>query len=406
MRKKTIRDIDVAGKRVLLRVDYNVQVEDGVVFDDLRLRESLPTLQALREAGARIVIGSHRGRPRGEVVPDLRNAPVAQHLQRLLDTPVRAVDDCVGADVEVAVAALEPGEILMLENLRFHPEESANDPGFAAALARLGDVFVNDAFGTAHRAHASVVGVAQHLPAVAGLLLEREVDVLEAVTRDPQRPLGIVLGGSKIADKVLILEHLIEMADVVCVGGAMANTFLKALGTDVADSLVEDERLDAAARCVAHAARHNVRMVLPTDVVAAFGAPEGGSVRTLPVDRVPAGWRILDVGPATIRAFHAALTGMRTAIWNGPLGLFEQERFAEGSLAMARILANLDGTTVVGGGETAAAVQRAGVADRITHVSTGGGASLMLMQGRALPGVDALLDADLDADAEPAASSA
>ncbi len=239
-----------------------------------------------------------------------------------------------------------------------------------------------------------MVGVARHLPAVAGLLLEREVDVLEGVTRDPQRPLGIVLGGSKIADKVLILEHLIELADVVCIGGAMANTFLKAQGFDVADSLVEDERLEAAGRCMAHAARHKVRVVLPSDVVAAFGAPEGGSVRTLPVARVPAGWRILDVGPATIRAFRAALTGMRTAIWNGPLGLFEQERFAEGSLSMARILAELDGTTVVGGGETAAAVHRAGVADRISHVSTGGGASLMVLQGRALPGVDALLDAD------------
>lgn len=394
MRKRTIRDVDVAGKRVLLRVDYNVQVEDGVVFDDLRLRESLPTIEMLRAAGARIVIASHRGRPRGETVPELRNAPVAQHLARLLGAPVQAVGDCVGSDVEEAAAALGAGEILMLENLRFHAEEAANDPAFASALARLGDIVVNDAFGTAHRAHASVVRVAEYLPAVAGLLLEREVDMLEGVTRDPQRPLGLVLGGSKISDKVLILEHLIEIADVVCIGGAMANTFLKAGGTDVADSLVEDERLDAAARCMAHAARHRVRMVLPRDVVAAFGSPDGGSVRTLPVARVPTGWRILDVGPATTRAFHAALTGMRTAIWNGPLGLFEQERFAEGSMEMARILADLDGTTVVGGGETAAAVHRAGVTDRITHVSTGGGASLMLLQGHPLPAVEALLDAE------------
>ncbi len=394
MRKKTIRDIDLAGKRVLLRVDYNVQVENGVVFDDLRLQESLPTLRMLRELGARIIICSHRGRPRGEVVADLRNAPVAQHLQRLLGAPVRSIDECIGADVETAVSELQPSEVLMLENVRFHPEESACDLDFAATLARLGDVFVNDAFGTAHRAHASVVGVPQYLPAVAGLLLEREVDVLEQVTRAPQRPLGLVLGGSKIADKVLILEHLIEFADVVCVGGAMANTFLKALGTDIADSLVEEERLDAAVRCMAQAARRDVRMVLPTDVVVAFGSSEGGSVRTLPVERVPAGWRILDVGPATIRSFRTALIDMSTVIWNGPLGLFEQERFAEGSLAMARILAELDGPTVIGGGETAAAVQRAEVADHISHVSTGGGASLMLLQGRELPGVDALLDAD------------
>ncbi len=394
MRKKTIRDVDIAGKRVLLRVDYNVQVEDGFVFDDLRLRESLPTIELLRAAGCRIAIASHRGRPRGEVVPELRNGPVAQHLRGLLDAPVLAVDGCVGTDVEDAVAALGPGEVLMLENLRFHPEEAANDPAFAGALARLGDLYVNDAFGSAHRAHASLVAVAEHLPAVAGLLLEREVDMLEAVTRDPERPLGLVLGGSKITDKVLILENLIEMADVVCIGGAMANTFLKAGGTDVADSLVEDERLDAAARCMAHAARHEVRIVLPRDVVAAFGSPYRGSVRTLPVARVPAGWRILDVGPATARAFRASLTGMRTVIWNGPLGLFEHDRFAEGSLEMARTLAELDATTVVGGGETAAAIHRAGVSGDVTHLSTGGGASLMLLQGRPLPAVEALLDAE------------
>ncbi len=394
MRKLTVRDVDIAGKRVLLRVDYNVQVEDGVVFDDLRLRESLPTIDLLRRAGCRIAIASHRGRPRGEVVPELRNGPVAQHLRGLLGAPVLAVDGCVGSDVEAAVAALGPGDLLMLENLRFHPEESANDPGFAAALARLADLYVNDAFGSAHRAHASLVGVAEHLPAVAGLLLEREVDMLEAVTRAPERPLGLVLGGSKISDKVLILENLIEMADVVCIGGAMANTFLKAGGTDVADSLVEDERLPAAPPCMAQAARRQVRLVLPRDVVAAFGSPYGGSVRTLPVTRVPAGWRILDVGPATTRAFRASLTGMRTVIWNGPLGLFEHDRFAEGSLTMARMLGDLDATTVVGGGETAAAVHRAGVAEAVTHLSTGGGASLMLLQGRPLPAVEALLDAE------------
>ena len=394
MRKLTVRDVDLAARRVLLRVDYNVQVEDGVVFDDLRLRESLPTIELLRKAGCRIAIASHRGRPRGEVVPELRNGPVARHLSALLGAPVAAVDGCVGSDVEAAVAALGSGEILMLENLRFHPEESANDPSFAAALARLADLYVNDAFGSAHRAHASLVGVAGCLPAVAGLLLEREVDMLEAVTRTPERPLGLVLGGSKISDKVAILENLIEMADVVCIGGAMANTFLKAGGTDVADSLVEDERLDAAARCMAQAARRQVRIVLPRDVVAAFGSPHGGSVRTLPVARVPAGWRILDVGPATTRAFRASLTGTRTVIWNGPLGLFEHDRFAEGSLTMARILADLDATTVVGGGETAAAVHRAGVVDDVTHLSTGGGASLMLLQGRSLPAVEALLDAE------------
>lgn len=392
MHRKTIRDLDVAGQRVLLRVDYNVQVEDGRVVDDLRLKESVPTIQALRKAGARIAICSHRGRPRGEVVEDLRNAPVAEHLAGLLGTPVLALDCCVGTEAEAAVEALAPGEVLVLENVRFHAGEETNDPAFAAQLAALADLYVSDAFGTAHRAHASVVGVAQHLPAVAGLLLEREVDFLTRVTERPERPMGLVLGGAKVADKIAILEHLCDRSDVICVGGAVANTFLAASGIDVADSLIESGGLEPARRVIEVARqRDDLKLVLPRDVVVAFGSAEGGMVRTVPVDRVPTAWRILDVGPATVHSFREALRSVRTAVWNGPMGLFEREPFDRGTMDIAFIFSDLEAKTVIGGGETAAAVRRAGIADSVSHVSTGGGASLAMLQGLSLPGVDALL---------------
>lgn len=394
MNKRTVRDIDLAGKRVLLRTDYNVQVIDGEVLGDLRLRESVPTIEYLREAGVRVIICSHRGRPHGEVVESLRNAPVAAHLASLLGTAVATATDCIGPDVEAAVARLQPGEVLLLENVRFHAGEESNDPEFARALASLADIFVSDAFGTAHRSHTSIVGISQHLPAVAGLLLEREVDYLRGVLEDGERPLALILGGAKMSDKMGILEHLIDRADVICVGGGMANTFLKAQGIDVSRSLVEDDRLDSAREVLAAAAvRDDLDFVLPSDVVASFGLPDEGMVRTVFATDVPAGWRILDIGPATVQRFREALMRVKTAVWNGPMGLFEQERFAQGSYAVARILADLSATTVVGGGETAAAVRRAGVAGRIDHVSTGGGASLAMLEGRPLPGVEALLDA-------------
>ena len=394
MDKQTIRDIDVAGKRVLLRTDYNVQVDEGGVVDDLRLRESIGTIAALRRDGAKVVICSHRGRPHGRVVESLRNAPVAVHLSRLLDLPVPTSEDCIGPEVEEAVERLEPGAVMLLENVRFHPGEEANDADFAAQLARLADVFVSDAFGTAHRAHASIVSVPRYLPAVAGLLLEREVDYLARITRDGDRPFGLVLGGAKLSDKIKILSHLAERTDVVCLGGGMANTFLLAQGIDVARSLVEEDRVDAAREVLEMAAtRDDLEIVLPTDVVVSFGSPEDGNVRTVPVTEVPTDWRILDIGPETAEAFRVALSRVRLAVWNGPVGLFEQDRFAQGSYAVARIFADLAATTIVGGGETAAVVQRAGVGDRISHISTGGGASLAMLEGRGLPGVDALLDA-------------
>ena len=391
--KRSIRDIELAGRRVFLRVDYNVQVEDGKVVDDLRLRESLPTIEYLREAGASVVLCSHRGRPRGQVVENLRNVPVATHLSRLLGAPVRAVGDCVGPEAEAAAAALAPGELLMLENVRFRPGEEENDPAFAARLARLADVYVSDAFGTAHRAHASIVEVPKLLPSVAGLLLERELDALGGLT-EPERPFAIVLGGAKVADKIAILNHLAASADVICVGGAVANTFLAGQDVDVADSLWERDGLDAAHEVLARAAaRRDLRLYLPVDAVVGFGAADAGHVRKVPVDSVPPDWRILDIGPATVELFRTALHPMRTVVWNGPLGQFEREPFDHGSLAMAEMLADLDARVVVGGGETAAAVQRAGVADRVSHISTGGGASLAMLQGRPLPAVDALDEA-------------
>jgi len=393
MNKKTIRDIDVSGKRVLLRTDYNVQVDERGVLDDRRLRESLPTIETLRDAGAKIIIVSHRGRPRGEVVESLRNAPVAAHLAMLLRCDVATARDCIGPEARAAVDALQPGSIVVLENVRFHAEEEANDPGFARELASLADIFVNDAFGTAHRAHASVAAITECLPSVAGLLMEREVEYLEKVTVNPERPLGLIFGGAKMSDKILILENLLDKADVICVGGGMANTFLKAQGHDVARSLVEDDRLDVARDILDRAARRSeLRFVLPSDVVVSIGDPQEWNVRSVPVSEVPTGWRILDVGHETIEDFREALQPVKTAMWNGPLGLFEQARFAEGSLALAHILADLNATTVIGGGETAAVATRAGVAERISHISTGGGASLEMLEGKTLPGVAALLD--------------
>ena len=393
MKKCTIRDIDLAGKRVLLRVDYNVQVDERGIVDDHRLRESLPTLQALREAGAKVAICSHRGRPRGQVSEALRNAPVARHLSELLSHPVAVARDCIGPEARAAVEELGPGDMVLLENVRFYAEEEANDEDFARELASLADVYVNDAFGTAHRAHASIVGIPKFLPAVAGLLLEREVDYLTKVTVNPERPLGLVFGGAKMSDKLPILDHLSDHADVICVGGGMANTFLKAQGVDVQDSLVEDNQMDAAREVMRRAeARGNPKIVLPVDVVVSFGAPDSGGITIAPVDQVPSGWRILDIGPRTVEAFAQALDGVRTAVWNGPMGMFEQERFAGGSMAMARVLALLSATTVAGGGETAAVIHRAGVSSRISHVSTGGGASLAMLAGQPLPGVEALQD--------------
>ncbi|MGQ9567381.1 MAG: phosphoglycerate kinase [Anaerolineae bacterium] len=389
MDKKTVRDVPVRGQRVLVRVDFNVPLAEGRVADDTRIRAALPTIQYLLDQGARVILMSHLGRPKGRAREDLRLRPVGERLAELLGRPVRVLDDCVGPPVESAVSAMREGEVVLLENLRFHPEEEANDAEFARALARLGDLYVNDAFGAAHRAHASTVGVTQYLPAVAGFLMERELAFLGRALEAPERPYVAILGGAKISDKIGVIRNLLARADTLLIGGGMANTFLKAQGLEVGDSLVEEEAVPLAKGLLEEAAD---RLRLPVDVVVADAFSADAARKVVPVDQVPAGWRILDIGPETVARFSEALRGARTIFWNGPMGVFEFPPFAEGTFAIARAVAECPGTTIVGGGDSVAAVNQAGVADRIAHISTGGGASLEFMEGRILPGVAALED--------------
>ncbi len=387
--KKTLRDVDVTGRRVLVRADFNVPVDRGKVTDDTRIRATLPTIQYLLDEKARTILCSHLDRPKGEVVEDLRLDPVAQRLADLLDMDVKKADDCIGKEVEEAVEALEPGEVLLLENTRFHPGETANDPQFAAQLASLADIYVNDAFGTAHRAHASTEGVAHLLPAVAGFLMQRELDALRRIKENPQRPFVMMLGGAKISDKIGVVQHFLGHLDALLVGGGMASTLLRAKGFELGDSLVEEDSLGTARDILDHA---DQTLVLPEDVVIADDISFDARNRVIPVGDVPAGWQIVDVGPETVDLFEEKLQGAKTVVWNGPLGVFEIEAFAQGTFALARALASLDAETIVGGGDTAAAVREAGVADRMTHVSTGGGAFLTFIEGKELPGVVALED--------------
>nr|HID12918.1 phosphoglycerate kinase [Anaerolineae bacterium] len=387
MNRKTIRDVDVRGKRVLVRVDFNVPLKDGAVADDTRIRAVLPTINYLLERDAALILCSHLGRPKGKVVPELRMDPVAARLMELLGRPVKKLDDCVGPEVEAAIRAMRPGDVILLENIRFHPEERANDPEFAKQLAALAEIYVNDAFGTAHRAHASTEGVAHHLPAVAGFLMEKELEFLGRAVENPEHPYVAILGGAKISDKIGIIENLLKRCDRLLVGGGMANTFFKAMGFEVGDSLVEDEAVETAEALLKRAGG---TLVLPVDVVIADAFDNDANSRIVAPNEVPPGWRILDVGPKTVSTFESALSGAKTVVWNGPLGVFEMDNFAEGTLAVARILADLDAVTIIGGGDSAAAVRQAGLADRMTHVSTGGGASLEFLEGKVLPGVAAL----------------
>ncbi len=391
--KQTVRDINVQGERVLLRADLNVPLENGAVADDTRIRESLPTIQYLVAGGASVLVCSHLGRPKGERNPDLSLAPVGERLAELLGQPVAFAEDCIGATAVEVAQSLGTGDVALLENLRFHPEEEANDRVFAAVLGTLATVYVNDAFGAAHRAHASTVGVANLLPGVAGLLLEKEVRYLGSLVADPPRPFAAIVGGAKVSTKIAAIDHLLPKLDRLLVGGGMANTFLKAKGVDVGASLVEDDLLDMARDILARADAAGVTVSLPEDAVVAAKLSPDAQADTVPIDAFPPDRMILDVGPTTLASFEAALAGSAVVVWNGPLGVFEIEQFAGGSFGLARALAELDATTVVGGGETAAVVARSGLAERFTHVSTGGGASLEMLEGRELPGVAALLDA-------------
>lgn len=394
MQKKTIRDIDVAGKKVLLRVDFNVplDINTGAISDDSRIRASLPTINYLVKHKARLILCSHLGRPKGKVVEELRIKPVAEHLSYLTGLPVSTVPDCVGKEVRNRVKALKEGDILFLENVRFHPEEETNDPHFSQELARLADIYVNDAFGTAHRAHASTVGVAKYLPAVAGFLMETELKAMGPLLRTPEHPFACVIGGAKVSDKISLLQNMLKKVDALLVGGGMAATFLKAQGYETGHSPVERDKLELAKELLKEAEEWGVSLLLPTDAVVAEEIKDGVPTKIVPIAQIPASAYIMDIGPQTIELFSNELRKCHTIMWNGPMGIYEIPQYAHGTKAIAELLANINSTTIIGGGSSAEIVQEMGLTDKMTHVSTGGGASLRLLEGITLPGVEALLD--------------
>ena len=396
MKKLTVRDIEVTGKRVLVRVDFNVPLDEhnGTIIDDSRIRAALPTIRYLIEHGGRVILASHLGRPNGRVDDRLRMAVVAQRLSQLLGKQVGVTRDCIGAETEKSVAALQNGDVLLLENLRFHSAEEMGSPVFAKALARLADVYVNDAFGTSHRSHASITGLSAYLPAVAGLLLESELEHLGSILEDPARPFIALLGGAKVGDKVRLVENILEKVDALLIGGGMAATFLKAKGYEVGLSLVEDDLLGTAAGLMQKAADNGARLVLPVDVLVAEEVSARAVARAVEVAAIPAGQRIVDIGPRTIKLFYTEVKRARTIFWNGPMGIHEIEQFSRGTRTIARLLAESPATTIIGGGSTAEVVTRLGLAEKMTFVSTGGGASMKFLGGEALPGVEVLLDRD------------
>ena len=389
MNKKTVKDIDLKGKRVLMRVDFNVPMAEGKVTDDKRIKASLPTIQYVLDQGASVILMSHLGRPKGGPDPVFSLKAAAEVLASHLKRSVKMAPDCVGAEVEAMAKALQPGDVLMLENTRFHPTEEKNDLDLAKQMAALGEVYVNDAFGSAHRAHSSTEGVARFLPAVSGFLMEQELEYLGRAVANPEHPYIAILGGAKISDKILVVETLLSKCDKLIIGGGMANTFLAAKGFNMQDSLVEAASIDIAKSILAKAGD---RIILPVDAVIADKFEAEAQSQIVDADKIPAGWRMMDVGPKTLESYKRALSGARLVVWNGPVGVFEMPKFAEGTFALAKLLAESGATTVIGGGDSASAVKKAGVAKQMTHVSTGGGASLEFLEGKELPGVAALND--------------
>lgn len=388
---KTVRDVDVRGRRVLVRVDFNVPLSpDGEITDDTRIRAALPTIRHLVEEGARVVLCSHLGRPKGKVDPRYSLRPCAVRLGQLIGREVRIAEDVTGPSARALSAGLRNGDVLLLENLRFDPREEANDPGFARELADLADLYVNDAFGTAHRAHASTAGVAAYLPAVAGFLLQKEVDVMGKALANPDRPFLAILGGAKVSDKIGVIENLLGKVDRLLIGGGMANTFLRALGYGTGKSLVEEDKVDLARTLLEKAKERGADLWLPEDLVVATARDPNAEHRIVKKEEIPDGWMAVDIGPDTARRFAGAIRQSMTVVWNGPMGVFEVEPFSRGTFAVAEAVAGSPGLTIVGGGDSVAAVHAAGVADRITHISTGGGATLEFLEGRVLPGVAVL----------------
>ncbi|GGK27431.1 phosphoglycerate kinase [Caldalkalibacillus thermarum] len=392
MAKKSVRDIEVKGKRVLCRVDFNVPLDGERITDDTRIRAALPTIKYLLEQGAIVILASHLGRPKGQVKEELRLDPVAKRLADLLGKEVYKADEAIGPEVEQQIAKLEPGEVLLLENVRFYPGEEKNDPEFAKQLAKLADVYVNDAFGAAHRAHASTEGVAHHLPAVAGFLLEKELDILGSALEKPERPFTAIIGGAKVKDKIGVIENLLTKVDNLLIGGGLAYTFIRAQGYSVGKSLLEEDKIELAKSLIEKAKANNVNFLMPVDCVVADRFAEDANTQVVAIDSIPDDWEALDIGPQTRERYRNIILESNLVIWNGPMGVFEMEPFAHGTNAIATALADCQGTTIIGGGDSAAAIEQAGMAEAMTHISTGGGASLEFMEGKILPGVAALED--------------
>jgi len=391
--KLTIEDLDIRGKRVFIRADFNVPLDNNLMItDDRRIRSTLPTINYAIDEGAKVILSSHLGRPKGKADPRFSLAPVAKRLQRLLNKEVLFAPDCIGSQAENLVSKMKDGDVLLLENLRYHPEEEKNDEEFARAMARLADVYVNDAFGAAHRAHASTVGITKFLPSAAGLLLKKEIEYLKGAIDNPVKPFVAILGGAKVSGKIGVLEHLVGRVDKVLIGGGMAFTFIKAMGYEIGDSLVEDAMLETAERIRKKLIENGVKFYLPVDCVIAQNTEPGAVIKIVPTLEIPKGWKALDIGPASVKLFTVALHDARTILWNGPMGMFEIDIFARGTFDVARAVANAYALTIVGGGDTDLAVNRAGVSDAISFISTGGGASLQLLEGKELPGIAALAD--------------
>ncbi|WP_239616440.1 phosphoglycerate kinase [Cohnella mopanensis] len=392
MNKKSVRDVDVAGKKVFVRVDFNVPLENGAITDDTRIRETLPTIKYLIEKGAKVILASHLGRPKGEVVEELRLTPVAARLSDLLGKQVNKADEVVGASVQAKVDALKDGDVLLLENVRFHPGEESNDSELAKAFAALADLFVNDAFGAAHRAHASTEGIAHHIPAVSGLLMEKELDVLGKALNNPERPFTAIVGGSKVKDKIDVINKMIEIADNIIIGGGLSYTFLKAQGKEIGQSLLDNSKLEQSLGFIEKAKQLGKNFYLPVDIVVADGFSATANTRIVDTDGIPADWEGIDIGPKTREIYADVIKNSKLVVWNGPMGVFEIEPFSHGTRAVAQACATTDAYTVIGGGDSAAAAEKFKLADQMNHISTGGGASLEFMEGKVLPGVVALND--------------